>query len=97
MQLALTRTLVRTRSPHFHGFLLLDLRQCALRLRARAVFLFNLERSERIGRKYRVYNDDEGSGYHKRTQAGQNREAEYTRERKIPPEIGYVRKERTPN
>lgn len=62
MQPALTRTLVRTRSPHFHGFLLLDLRQCALRLRAGTVFLFNPERSERVGQKYRVYNDSEENG-----------------------------------
>jgi len=60
MQSTLTRTLVRTRAPHFRGFLLLDLRQCALRLRTRAVFLFNPERSERVGRKYRVYNDGKG-------------------------------------
>ena len=58
-----TRALVRTQFPHFRGFLFLNLRQCALRLRVGTIFLFNSERSEHVGRKYCVYSDDEGSGW----------------------------------
>lgn len=63
MQPTFPRAFVRTQFPRFRGFLLLDLPQCTLRLRAGAIFLFNPERSEHVGRKYCVYNDGEGSGW----------------------------------
>lgn len=100
MQPALTRTLVRTRLSHFRGFLLLDLRQCALRFRAGAVFLFNPERNERVGRKYRARNNGEGNGWKDIISVHEPSKIEERniQEEKIPPEIGYVRKEsRTSN